>query len=458
MSIRSTLPACARALALTFVLAPGVPARAVAQEPPAPAPSAADPVLDALVAEALAANPDVAAAREEARAARARPDAASALPDPMASVVYTNDDWQPTLGEREMTTLGFMWSQTLPWPGKRALRATEAARTADAADQRVERAGLAVAASVRRAYAALLLARETLAVIDERDALSRDVEAVARSRYSVGQGAQQEIIRAQVEVTRVGQLRAEQEAEASVRLAELNRLLARPADAPLQTSARLALVSESRPLDVVQAAAEARSPELRANDASLAGARAGADLAARAGQPDLSLQAGYMNRGGLDPMWQAGVGVTLPVWKKKNAAARVEVDARLRAIESRREALRLQLRFRNQERLARLAATERIARLYTDGIVPQAQMSVDSALAGYRAGRVPFVAVLEAQSSLYQDRVARLALLARHVQLRAALEEISLDDAPAMAVPSAAPASAGAGASGMSAASSPMQD
>jgi hypothetical protein len=71
---------------------------------------------------------------------------------------------------------------------------------------------------------------------------------------------------------------------------------------------------------------------------------------------------------------------------------------------------------------------------------------------------VPFVAVLEAQGSLYSDRVARLALLARHAQLRAALEEMSLDDTPAMEVPSVAGDAAGARAPGMSASSSSMQD
>jgi cobalt-zinc-cadmium efflux system outer membrane protein len=151
-----------------------------------------------------------------------------------------------------------------------------------------------------------------------------------------------------------------------------------------------------------------------------------------------------MNRGGLDAMWQAGVGVSLPVWKKKNASARAEADARRRALEARRESLKLQLRFRNQERLARLAAAERIVRLYTEGVVPQAQMAVEAALAGYRGGRVPYVAVLEAQNSLYADRSARLAQLARHVQLRAALEEISLDEAAVMAAPAGASAAAGA--------------
>jgi outer membrane protein TolC len=419
-----------------LLLVPGAPG-ARGQDPSAPA---GDPVLEGLVAEALERNPDVASVREEAHALRARPAAASALPDPMASVLYTNDGWSPSLGREPMATLGVMWSQTLPWPGKRALRAEEATRAADAAEARVERARLATAARVRGAYAALLLARETLELVADRETLARDVEAVARARYTVGEGAQQDVVRAQVEITRIADLRIEQEAEAAVGLARLNRLLARPADAPLATVARLTLRGEARPLDAVQADAEARSPELRAIDATLAAARAAADLASRAGQPDVSVQAGYMNRGGLDPMWQAGVGVTLPLWRKKNAAVRAEAEARLRALESRRESLRLELRLRNQERLARLAAAERQASLYSDGLVPQAQMSVDAALASYRAGRVPFVAVLEALNSLYADRAARLAVLARHAQLRAALEEISLDDGAAMAVPAAAPA------------------
>jgi outer membrane protein TolC len=174
------------------------------------------------------------------------------------------------------------------------------------------------------------------------------------------------------------------------------------------------------------------------------------DLAAREGQPDLVVQAGYMNRGGLDPMWQAGIGIGLPLWRKRIDATRAEAEIRQRATGRRREALRLQLRYRNQERLALLRATERTVRLYEDGIVPQDQMSVESAVASYQAGRVPFVAVLEALTTLYGDRVTLRRLLARHAQLRAGLEEMSLDEAPALAVgaPSMAAASFGAGPAG----------
>src|SRR5262249_14172295 len=79
---------------------------------------AQDSVLTSLVDEALAHNPDLAAAREALTAARTRPGQARALPDPMLGLTYTNDGWSPSLGSRDMTTLGLMWSQDLPFPGK----------------------------------------------------------------------------------------------------------------------------------------------------------------------------------------------------------------------------------------------------------------------------------------------------------------------------------------------------
>jgi outer membrane protein TolC len=406
-------------------------------------------VLEGLVAEALEKSPGLLALQEAVAAAGRRPDQAGALADPMASVVYTNDGWAPTLGERDMTTLAFMLQQPLPWPGKRGARAALAATDAGLAEQALERERLATAAGVRRAYAGLLLARETLELVTEQERTARDVEGLARSRYAVGQAAQQDVLRAQVEVTRVEQLRAEQEAEADVRLAELNRLLARPPDASLETSARLALVPEARTLEEVQAASEARSPELRAAAVAAERDRLARDLASRAGQPDLVVQAGYMSRGGLDPMWQAGVGVSLPLWRKRIDAGRAEAEIRQRETQRRRESVRLRLRYRNQERLVRLRAAERTARLYESGIVPQDLMSVESAVASYQAGRVPFVAVLEALTTLYRDRVALKRLVARHAQLRAGLEEMGLDESPALAAEGASTAAVAAGA-GMS--------
>jgi len=396
----------------------------LAEQPPA---DATDAAVDALVREALGHNPDLLAAAESVTAAAARPAQARALADPMVSVVYTNDGWEPSLGEREMTTLAFMGSQTLPWPGKRDLRAAVAEKDTTLAKEQVERARLTLAAAVKRAFWGLALARQTLELLSEQRGIWQEAEAVARGRYVVGQGAQQDVLRAQVEITRYEQLRAEQEAEAAVRAAELNRLLNRSADAAPPETPRLLL--RWRPVELASAwaEAEARSPELRA--AQVLGERetAALKLAQADFRPDLTVQAGYMNRGGLEAMWLAGVGVNLPVQRARRRAAVAEAEARGRGAARQAEAVRAQLRYRTQERLAQLQAAEALARLFSEGVVPQARLAYEAAIAGYQAGKVPFLSVLEALSSLYADRASQLRVIAAHERIEAALEESSLE-------------------------------
>jgi len=383
--------------------------------------------LDGLVREALERNPDLLALQEAVTAAFERPEQARGLPDPMVSLLYTNDSWQPTLGQREMTTLAFMASQTLPWPGKRTLRAAIAAQDAVPPKERLERARLSLAAAVKRAYWGLALARETLLLVAEQQQVWKEAEGVARARYAVGQGAQQDVLRAQVEMTRFEQERARQEAERDVRVAELNRLLGREPQAPAVETRPLALEGKASELAALWAEAEARSPELRAAAAAVEREALAVRLSHREFRPDLTVQASYMNRGGLDPMWQAGLGVNLPVYRARRRAAVAESEALGRSAARQLDAVRAQLRFRTQERLAQLAAAERMARLYQDGVVPQARLAYESAIASYQVGRVPFLTVLEALSSLYADRLAQLGVLAAHEQIQAALEEASLE-------------------------------
>jgi outer membrane protein TolC len=174
-------------------------------------------------------------------------------------------------------------------------------------------------------------------------------------------------------------------------------------------------------------------------------------LARKEAKPDLALQAGYMNRGGLDPMWQAGVSITLPLSAKRREAPVAEAAARQRAAERQAESVQLQLRFRTEERLAQLRAAEALVALYEKGIVPQDQMSVEAAIASYQAGKVPFLAVLESLSTLYSDRTTQLQLVAAHVKARASLEEASLE-ATTDAMPAGAPGRGFGGMSGGSAA------
>jgi outer membrane protein, heavy metal efflux system len=413
------LAAVALALSPAITTAPSVP-------------GAADAPLAELVAEALARNPDILAAEAAVGATRQRAAQASALPDPMLLVGYTNDGWSPSLGSQEMTTLGIMASQDLPFPGKRRLRGEVAELDSRRSEQQLARARLWLAAEVKRAYSGLLLARELLVIAGEQKEVWRQIESSVRTRYAVGQGAQQDVLRVQVELTRIEEAETNQRAEGEIRLAELNRLIARPTGSPLETPSSLAVqVTDLSARDALDQARNV-SPELASARLAVERDQVSVALAHKEYRPDFSVQAGYMNRGGLDPMWQAGVGVTLPFRRARRSAAVAEATALSQASSRLVESLELQVRYRTEERLTRLRSTERIIDIYRRGIVPQDRMSMEAAIASYQSGKVPFVAVLEALQTLYGDRTSLARLGADHARLLASLEEVSLESSSEM--------------------------
>ena len=90
-------------------------------------------------------------------------------------------------------------------------------------------------------------------------------------------------------------------------------------------------------------------------------------------------------------------------------------------------ALRAIARARAEERLIRMRQLADEARLDAEGVLVQDRLSVDAALASYRTGAVPFVTVLEALGTFYQDRRAAVGRLAGFLRADADLSEYALD-------------------------------
>jgi cobalt-zinc-cadmium efflux system outer membrane protein len=383
--------------------------------------------LDALVSEALQRNPEILEAQAALDAARERPAQAGALDDPMVGIVYTNSGWTPSLGREDMTNLAVMGSQALPYPGKRGLRRRIASADADLATAELERVRRTIAASVARAYWNLALARGLESLALEKRGLWQGVEETARALYAAGPGGQLDVFQAQAEAARVEEERIGLATDARLRQAEINRLLTRELDTPVETPDLPTVVREPRSLATITAAAEATVPEVAAAGVALERNRLAVALARRQFRPDFAVQGAYMNRGGLPPMWQAGITATLPIRRDRRRAAVAEAEARLRQAESRVESVRLTLRLRMEERVARLDAIERIASIYRDTLIPQRRLATDSALGTYSAGVGSQVAVLATLNALVADRAEYVRVLARHALGRVALEEAALE-------------------------------
>ena len=148
-------------------------------EPPPPLDRAE---VERLVEEAIRANPEIRSAQASAGSAEARISPAGTLPDPMVSLSYENDGVSPSLGTMEMTRLQLMAQQAIPYPGKLRLAREVAQKDAERAGTVPQRVVLTIGASVRRAYADLLVAREALRLVDEEAGTWEGIEGVARGR------------------------------------------------------------------------------------------------------------------------------------------------------------------------------------------------------------------------------------------------------------------------------------
>lgn len=429
---------------LALVLALLSPLAAPAEEARTPSTQAAsaptlptDPTLAQLLEEALTTRPELRQAEAQVRAARERVPQAGALPDPVLQLGIQNDGFQGLMiGEMEGSYFSIMASQALPFPGKLALRTEVAQLGATAASTQVVRARLSIEAEVRRGYLDLLLVRERLALLDRLQVLWKQSADMARIRYETGEGAQSDLLRAQLELNRLRQRQLALQAEERGRVQTLNRLSGRPLEAPLPTTTRVRDVGVPELSDIEAAERDAleRSPELAEQRALVAQAGQQVALARRERLPDFTVSAGVMPRGGdFPPMWQANIGVNLPVFSgSKQSRAVAESSAQAEATTRAAEALEQVLRLRVRERLIALAALRDTAAIYRDGLLMQSAATAESTLSQYRVGRASFASVLEANTGIIRDEEDYLRTLVDAQRLAIAQAEVSLEPVASM--------------------------
>lgn len=412
-----------------------------------------DATLAALIDDSLAVRPELRAARATVDAESARIPQAGALPDPTIQFGWQNDGFTSIeLGTMEGSYVSVMVSQTLPWVGKRGLRRDVAALGAAQAEQSVARLRLSTEADVRRAYLDLLLARDRLALLSQLEGVWQRSLGAARARLEAGSGAQSDLLRAQLELTRIKQRRIALQVEDVAGVQALNRLRGHPLDEPIETATTLrdlpaaATFADGFSVDD----ALARSPELAA--ARLAVLRAGKSvaLAKKSYYPDLEVGAGVMVRGDLPSMWLVTVGGALPVFAgSKQRRAVAESRSWDRAAQEQVRAIEQVLRLRVAERHAAFLAVVETIELYDQGLLIQSAATTESTLSQYTVGRVTFASVLDANAGLIADQEGYLQAVTTAHRLLIAEAEVNLDRTPAMAGGSAAAGMPGTGTTTM---------
>lgn len=357
-----------------------------------------DRELQNLLWEAVQNNPAIAAAQKRYEAALQRPSQASSLPDPVFSPQFSSSGrpWPGAgLGKAPVSQIGFMVSQEFPYPGTRKLRGDIAKKEAEAAWQEYQQIKLKVVSEFKQAYYARSYAFAAAGVIERNLRLLKNLLRVTEALYSVGKAPQQDVFKAQTQLSILETKRIQLEREERTREAEMNSLLNRHPGSPLSPPAALQLQPLSITLEDLYALARENSPLLRLEEKLIQRSELEVNLARKQYYPDFALNGGYYNMGGMPDMYMFRVDFKIPLYYfRKQRPAVAERSATLNEARKQYEAVSQELRFRLQEDYLMAQTAWRLAQLYSQAVTPQAELALESSLASYEVGAADFLSVL----------------------------------------------------------------
>lgn len=354
--------------------------------------------ISEFTAEALRSSPEILAAQKRYEAARQRPSQVSALPDPMISPGWNSSGapWPGAgLGMEPVANVGVMITQEIPFPGKRKLAGDMAEKEAEAEFQSYQQVQLSVISRLKQAYYRLAYAYAATDVIDRNVELLRKFLKISEIRYSVGKAEQQDVLKAQTQISILETRRIPLEQEKRAREAEINSVLNRAPNAPVGRPAELAPVPVGITAEELYAAARENSPMLRRDEKMIQRSEVGVNMARKEYYPDFTLNGGYYSMGSMPSMYMFRADIKIPLyWFRKQRAGVTEQAAGLQQARATLRSTEQSLNYQIRNDLTMAEAASRLVNLYRETVIPQASVTLESSLSSYEAGKVDFLTVL----------------------------------------------------------------
>jgi len=399
--------------------------KAAVVSPQGPADSKTVP-LDELVREAVERNPEIQAAKSAVRAKQAMISPAKTLPDPMVTFQTMGDPWPLGLQTGDPSsarTVGIQ--QEIPFPGKLSLKAKIAEKEAEAESWNYEQTRRRVIADLKQAYYDLYYTCRALETVHKDKGLLEKFEHITQAKYRVGQGLQQDVLKAQVEISKLTDRLIVLERRRGATAAVINSLLNRPPETELGTPEEVQKADFLYSLEELYRMAKDTYPLLKIQELEIDRSHYAVDLAKKGFYPDFSLAFTYSNREAMPEMYAYMVGATVPLyfWCKQRSEV-LGAESGLLSVQQQRNGTVAMLYSRLKEGFLAATASEELIRLYTKGIIPQARLSLESAVAGYQVGKVDFLTLVDNLVTLLEYELKYYEVLTDYQKALAQLEPL----------------------------------
>lgn len=361
--------------------------------------TAAPTRLANLIAEAERNNPKIIAAQHVWRAATHVPSQVSTLPDPEVTVQqFAVGSPRPFAGfsNSNFGYIGFGASQEIPYPGKLRLRGEAASREADADRYQVESVRRTIIEQIKSAYFQLAYEDQELKLLDRDGKLLNQVAQIAEANYRVGKGNEQDVLKAQLEKSKLlAEVATHRQQQLSLQ-AKLKQLLNRQPNIQGIVPDPLTETPLHMTVDELLATVRTHDPDIRGQQEMIRNKSLELELAHKDFYPDFNVQ--YMWQHTAEQYrdyYMLTVGVRIPIHRSRKQWP--EVEQRVEELHSSRRDYEAQVQqdyFDIRDQFLKAKAAERILDIYRQGLIPQAANTFKAGLAAYENNREDFQTLL----------------------------------------------------------------
>ena len=391
--------------------------------------SAEEVFLDTLIEEAVANNPGIQQAYQKWQAAEYKVKSVKSLPDPMANYGYFGENVETRVGPQQQK---YGASQKIPFPGKLSLQGKAQAKHAQMLREQYEAAKNETIKSVKFVYYDLFWVDKAVQVTEEEKKILENLEQVARRKYESNLTSQQDVIKAQVELTKLMDKLYILNQNRKSLTAKMNSILNRDRSTEIPGILDVSFSDFSFSLEkLIEWAKESRQ-ELKASQLAVERADYEKSLSKMSYLPDFTFGVDYIEVGagttthpedGKDA-WVAMVSVNIPLWFNKNASQVKEKKAELAAAENNSVNMENTTVYEVEDMYYKISAYKDILSLYKTSLIPQSDQAFDAARSGYESGQVDFLNWLDAERNLLQTRLAYYKSMSDYLKSVAYLERV----------------------------------
>ena len=386
---------------------------------------AEEPMLrvESLVQEALEKNPKILAARGRHAALEEKIPQSGALEDPMLGFGVVNLPNNFDFNDEDMTMKEISVSQKFPFPGKRGLSEEVAAKEADAGAADADEVANQVAKEVKTAFYDFSHVYRAIEVTQRNKSILEELAKITQTRYSLGQAIQEDVIRNQVEISKMMDDLIMLEQKKRALAAKLNYLLNRPRNSPVGRPADVDFNRVAFSIDNLQQKAVEDNPMLKALKQDISARGKNVELARRDYFPDFSLKFAYGQRDDRLDMYTGMVEMNLPIFFKSKQERKVaEAYADIRSAQAKYDGAQNEILYMIADMGSMTQRLERKIELYRTGIIPQARLQIDTAMSAYMVNKADFMTLLDSRMRLYRYELDYHDALTEYEKSLAALE------------------------------------